>query len=112
MVHTTYQGALRANQLNEVRALREFRIGSSGQKVELDAVYSDPQTRLAWIECNTGAWRLPAKLFDWAEVIEEKAREVVGHDEIFPCWAVFEELHGEFVVEIFPEGYKSPFWRR
>jgi hypothetical protein len=45
-------------------------------------------------------------LFEWAEIIEEHAAGVVGHEEVFPCRAVFEEkMDGEVIVEIFPDGY-------
>ncbi|MFE2539015.1 hypothetical protein [Actinacidiphila glaucinigra] len=108
-MHVTFQGAARARLLTEIRALREFHVGRAGIKVELEAIYSDPETKLSWIECHTGRYRLPAKLYPWAEMIEDRAREVVGHADIFPCWAVFEESRtGEIQVEIFPEGYESP----
>lgn len=111
MAHLKFQGTLRTQKLNEVRGLREFRIGPTGMKVELYEVWSDPETSLSWIECYNGTYRLPAKLFDWAESVEAQAHQVVKHDDVFPCWSVFEENTdtGEIMVEIFPNGYRSPF---
>ncbi|MFC9505442.1 hypothetical protein [Streptomyces sp. NPDC057002] len=108
-----FQGGVRAQKLNEVRTLSEFRIGETGMKVQLYEIWSDPETGLAWIDCYNGTFRLPARLFDWAEEVESQAHQVVGHRDLFPCWSVFTEdaATGEILVEIFPHGYKSPFRR-
>ena len=110
MVQLPLEGTLRTRRLNEIRQLQEFRVLRSGQHLEVLALYSDAQTRLSWIECERGAWRLPAKLFPWAESVEARAREVTGHVEVFPCLTVWEhdENSGEVIVEIFPEGSRSP----
>ncbi|MFE4527139.1 hypothetical protein ACFRMO_08065 [Streptomyces anulatus] len=111
MADVTFTGTLRTRLLNDVRQFPEFRIRRSRQRVELLALYSDPETRLAWIECARGTWRLPAALFTWAETVEEQARALTGNDEVFPCWSEWDhnEATGVFTVEIFPDGYTSPF---
>lgn len=107
----THKGGARATYLQNIRTLHTLRIGPSGRKTQLHEVWSDPDSRLAWVVCNTGTWRLPDKLFAWAEVIEERAAEL-GFPEPWPCWAVFEERPGgNFEVEIFPDGYHSPAQR-
>jgi hypothetical protein len=109
VAHLKFQGTLRTQKLNEIRSLLEFRV-KSGAKIQLYEVWSDPETGLAWIESYNGTYRLPAKMFDWAETVEAQAQQVVKHDKIFPCWSVFEESpDGEISVEIFPHGYRSPF---
>ena len=82
-------------------------------KVQVYEVWSDPDTHLAWIDCYNGTFRLPQKLFAWAESVEEQARRIVRHEEIFPCWSLFEQdaETGEITVEVFPRGYRSPFTR-
>ncbi|MFH9731836.1 hypothetical protein [Streptomyces sp. NPDC017260] len=105
-MHVTLKGGARAQWLNDVRTLRTFRIGSSGMKVQVYSLWSDTDSRMAWIECNSGTWRLPDKLFGWAEVIEQRAVDL-GFSDPWPCWAVFEEgADGVIEVEILPEGYR------
>lgn len=107
MARVTYQGTLRTRLLNDIRSLQEFRIVRSGQRMQVLALFSDPESRLAWIECDRGTWRLPAKMFVWAETVEERAREVTGNDEVFPCWSTWDQSElGEITVEVFPDGYK------
>ncbi|WP_274032587.1 hypothetical protein [Streptomyces sp. MMBL 11-1] len=110
MAHLTYEGTIRTRLLNEVRGLPQFQVRRNGQQLEVLALFSDPETRIAWIECERGTWRLPAKLFPWAETVEDRAREITGRDEVFPCRTVWEqdEDSGELTVEIFPNGYRSP----
>jgi hypothetical protein len=75
----------------------------------VQAIYTAPPERLAWMECTQGTWRLPPEMRDWAEEIEERARSIVGRDDIFPCNAVFApEADGHFEVELRPYGYE-PF---
>lgn len=101
-------GTLRTQYLNQVRGMAVFNV-ERPVTLWVEAVYSEPQERLAWMECTQGTWRLPAEMRDWAEEIEERARMIVGHDEIFPCRIVFApKPSGHFEVELRPEGYK-PF---
>jgi hypothetical protein len=111
VAHLTYRGAPRSRKLQEVRSLSEFRVSGARTRVELYEVWSDPETRLAWIECYNGTFRLPARMFAWAESVEDQAQQVIRFGETFPCWTVFEEdsSTGEIMVEIFPRGYRSPF---
>lgn len=114
MAHLAVQGGLRARRMQEVRSKDILQIGESGMKLQLFEVWSDPDSRMAWVESYNGTFRLPAKLFDWAEQVEAQALQVVPRlTEVFPCWAVFEEDmdSGEITVEIFPRGYRSPFNR-
>lgn len=100
------KGGARAQWINDIRMLRTFRIGSSGMKVELYELWCDADSRLSWIVCNSGAWRLPDKLYPWAEVIEQRAADL-GFPDPWPCWAIFEENpDGEIEVEILPPGYR------
>ena len=112
MAHLAFTGAIRARKLQEVRGLLEFRI-RPGSKLELYEVVSDPETRLAWMECYNGTFRLPSRMFDWAESVEAQAQRIVQHNDIFPCWSLWDEdaETGEIQVEIFPRGYRSPFNR-
>lgn len=107
MARVTYQGTIRTRLLNEIRQLQEFRVVRSGQRMELLALYSDPESRLAWVECERGTWRLPSRMFAWAEEVEERAQSITGNFEVFPCWSSWEQDEsGEITVEIFPDGYK------
>jgi len=75
----------------------------------LERIYVEPQERLLWMECRQGSWRLPAKALPWAETVEDRAREIVGHDGVLPCPVVFApEEGGEFEIELRPTGYR-PF---
>lgn len=106
-----FQGAVRARRLQEVRMLEEFRIGPRGMRVELYEVWFDEETQLAWIDCFNGTFRLPQQLYAWAVAVEEQVAFVMQDDEFLPCWALFEhdEGSGEFQVEVFPKGYRTPF---
>lgn len=105
------KGGARAQHLQRIRMADVLRIGPSGRKTELHELWSDADSRLAWVVCHTGTWRLPDKLYPWAEVIEERAADL-GFPDPWPCWAVFEERPGgAFEVEIFPDGYRSPAQR-
>ncbi|WP_167503197.1 hypothetical protein [Streptomyces malaysiensis] len=105
MAQIPFTGTLRTREINEVRKLREFSIGVRGQRVGLSAVYADEESGIAWIECNTGRWRLPPALLEWALTVEARAVSVLGHADVFPCRAVFSEMpDGSLDVEIFPEG--------
>lgn len=104
------KGGARASVVSDIRTLRTFRIGPAGMKVELHEVWTDPVERLAWVVCNTGTWRLPERLYPWAEQVEDQAA-ALGFYEPFPCRAAFiEQPDGSVEVEIFPEGYQ-PSWK-
>ncbi|MFE5853182.1 hypothetical protein ACFQ61_08170 [Streptomyces sp. NPDC056500] len=87
--------------------MREFRIdaGFTKRRCQLLAVYADEDSDLGWVESHNGSWRLPSILVPWALEVDQRARETLGHKEIFPCPALFERMaNGSWEVEIFPEG--------
>ncbi|MGW3153751.1 hypothetical protein [Streptomyces sp. NPDC001089] len=101
-------GTLRTRALNEARLLREFRVERPVSLV-VYGIYTEPEQHLAWMECAQGKWRLPAVAFGWAEEVEDRARAIVGEDEVFPCRIVFiPREEGEFESELRPTGYR-PF---
>ncbi|MEU3979670.1 hypothetical protein AB0465_18395 [Streptomyces griseoviridis] len=105
-MQTPFNGVNLTRQLNEVRTLREFRIdeGYTRRRTELKAVYADADSGLAWIETRNGTWRLPREFLPWALDIDERALAVLGHNEVFPCNALFERMpDGSWEVEIFPD---------
>lgn len=104
MGQVSIQGTARARLVNEVRGYREFRIGPTGYRTTVSAVHHDADARLAWIDCDTGVWRLPGALFPWAESVESHALEKLGY-LVFPCTVRFaQRADGEFLVEVFPGG--------
>lgn len=108
MAQLGLNGTLRTQYLNTVRGMQVFHV-ERPVTLWVEAIYSEPQERLAWIECQQGTWRLPAEMRGWAEEIEERARMAVGRDEVLPCRIVFAPgADGTFEVELRPEGYK-PF---
>lgn len=111
MAELTLPGTNRTRYLNDVRGLREFQV-TRGVTLTVKSIWTASPERLAWVECEQGTWRLPAVMFGWALEVEERAMELVGHAEIFPCRLVFEpheDGSGHFDAEIFPPGYRSPF---
>ncbi|MEU0214082.1 hypothetical protein ABZ281_02800 [Streptomyces sp. NPDC006265] len=109
MALLAHTGTLRTQYLNEIRNMHVFHVERPVTLI-VQGIYTAPQERLAWMECQQGTWRLPAAMRDWAEEIEERAQVLVGHAEIFPCPIVFApKADGQhFEVELRPRGYK-PF---
>ncbi|MET9360417.1 hypothetical protein ABZX93_05860 [Streptomyces sp. NPDC006632] len=108
-VQTPFTGANLARTLNEVRSLRVFSIdeGYPRRRTQLKAVYADETSGLAWVETHNGTWRLPSEFLPWALEVDERAMDVLGHGEVFPCGASFERgPGGSWEVEIFPEGFQ------
>ncbi|WP_328749345.1 MULTISPECIES: hypothetical protein [unclassified Streptomyces] len=105
-MQTPFTGVNLTRQLNEVRAMREFRIdeGYTRRRTELKSVYADESSGLAWVEAHNGPWRLPRVCLQWALEVDERAEAVLGHGEAFPCAAIFERMpDGSWEVEIFPD---------
>ncbi|MFV0135532.1 hypothetical protein ACLGIH_20310 [Streptomyces sp. HMX87] len=103
-------GTLRTQYLNKVRGMQIFSV-ERPVTLWVEGIYTAPQERLVWMECSQGTWRLPAEMRDWAEEVENRARAIVGHDDIFPCSIVFAPtVGGHYEVELRPEGYR-PFLR-
>ncbi|WP_326745336.1 MULTISPECIES: hypothetical protein [unclassified Streptomyces] len=106
-MQTPLTGTNLARLLNEVRGLRQFNIaaGYTRRRTQLKAVYADEMSNLAWVETHNGIWRLPSVLVPWALEVDEHARGVLGHSEVFPCNAWFERIpDGSWEVEISPYG--------
>lgn len=100
------KGGARAQLLADIRTLKTFRVIGGKTKVEIFSLWTDPDTRLAWVECSSGTWRLPDVLYPWAEDVEERAASL-GFGDLWPCTAVFEEkLGGVMVAEVLPDGYR------
>lgn len=101
-------GALKSRYLSEVRNMQVFTV-ERPVTLCVEAIYTVPEERLAWMECAQGKWRLPAEMRDWAEEVEDRARILLARDDIFPCRIVFApKAEGHFEVELRPEGYR-PF---
>ncbi|MFJ4739107.1 hypothetical protein [Streptomyces sp. NPDC088775] len=106
-MQTPLTGTNLTRLLNEVRSLRTFSIdeGYSRRRTQLKAVYADEASNLAWVETHNGTWRLPSEFVPWALEVDEHARRVLGHGEVFPCHAVFERMpDGSWEVEISANG--------
>ncbi|WP_369042268.1 hypothetical protein [Streptomyces sp. Midd1] len=107
MAALTFSGTVRTQYLNEIRNMAVFHV-ERPVTLFVNAIYTAPLERLAWMECEQGTWRLPAEMREWAEEIEERARLIVGRDDVFPCRIVFApKADGQhFEVELRPAGYK------
>jgi hypothetical protein len=101
-------GTNRTRYLNEVRNSQTFRV-ERPVTLLVEGIYTAPDERLVWMECQQGTWRLPAEMHGWAEAIEDRARVIVGRDDILPCRIVFvPRPNGAYEVELRPTGYQ-PF---
>lgn len=108
MARLDLTGTVRSTYLQDVRNLRLFQV-ERPVTLWLERIYVEPDERLVWMECKQGSWRLPARALPWAETVEERARGIVGYDDVLPCPVVFApRAGGEFEIELRPEGYR-PF---
>ena len=111
-----FKGTVRTQYINQIRTMHLFSVERPVTLV-VKAIYTAPRDRLVWMECVQGTWRLPHSMWGWAEEVEDRAREIVGRDDILPCPIVFAPKDTEddeddearhFEVELRPYGYK-PF---
>lgn len=108
MARLSLDGTLRTRYLNEIRNMQLFRV-ERPVTLLVERIYAEPEERLVWMECEQGTWRLPAEMRSWAEEVEGRARDIVGHDGFLPCRIVFAPMpDGSFEVELRPQGYR-PF---
>lgn len=106
MTLLSLSGTPRTRYLNDIRNAHVFRV-ERPVTLWLEALYVEPQERLAWMECSQGTWRLPAEMREWAEEVEDRARALLGRDDILPCSVVFAPTEdGHFEVELRPHGYR------
>lgn len=99
-------GTLRTRYLNDVRNMALFRV-ERPVTLMLEAIYHEPAERLVWMECQQGRWQLPLEMRQFADEVEERARQLVGYDDVLPCRIVFAPTGGGgYEVELRPEGYQ------